>query len=240
MLIAKSLYQNAWEAFLIGHYYQAKNFFVESIKLQQNKVQSCIFLCWIDENELLLDKQPSIIIQEYKAIIKNAWGSINDSSFLGLCYEYGFGVEKNSQQAIIHYRAGVVKNCPLALGQLAVLLSESEEVNPQEIAGYYSRAAEKGYLYMQYMLASHIEAYPDIVFSYRPSIELIEQAAQAGEMNAQNELAKMYEEGIGRIPLSITQALKWYKACCQSSMGSFLYPEALKKVKRLAQIYCSG
>ncbi|KAF0543510.1 calmodulin-dependent protein kinase [Gigaspora margarita] len=87
-------------------------------------------------------------------IIKNAFNNLNlieyqtsaDILWLGYCYEYGIGVEKDENKAFIHYQKSADMNNPNGMFQVGYCyyLGIGVEIDKLKAFNYYLKSAEAG------------------------------------------------------------------------------------------------
>jgi|GEM_PF-3372936 len=153
---------------------------------------------------------------------------------LGLRYHAGNGLPKDKARAAAHLRiaadAGIV-NAQLWLGAL-LETSGGTAAEQAEAEQYYRRAAEQGLAEAQCRLATLLErngggrAEKEVSNWYT-------QAAQQDHREAQFALARLYEEGRGKLKQSYDEAARWYQRAAENGMPGAL--EALVKASQKKQ-----
>jgi TPR repeat protein len=133
---------------------------------------------------------------------------------LGVCYNDGDGVEKNSTQAVYWYRKAAEQGHAKAQNNLGVCYNDGDgvEKNYTQEVYWYRKAAEQGYAKAQYNLGicyfngdgngvdkNHTQA----VYWFR-------KAAEQGDAEAQYNLGVCYYGGYG-VEENKNKSLYWYE-----------------------------
>lgn len=163
-------------------------------------------------------------------------GSAEAEYGLGLCYENGRGVGKDRIKAIEHYEKALKGDKYKAAARLAQIYFDNIGVQPSDLdrAKQYIDIAEE-------WDDEDLKYYEDLVDlceqieralknrEDEKAFRVIVPAAETGDIDAQYELARMYDCGKGTKKNS-TLAIKWYeKAAAQGNVEA---------TYRLAEIYC--
>lgn len=117
----------------------------------------------------------------YKVAAKK--GNTDAMKELGTCYEYGWGVDKDSFEAVKWYRKAAEKGNAQAMSYLGYCY-EKGDIVPQNI-----NESEKW---------------------YRKAFETWQKAAEKGDPNAMESLGARYKNGEG-VPKDFEEAEKWYR-----------------------------
>lgn len=132
-------------------------------------------------------------------------GNANAQYRLGLFYETGYGVDKNSNEAINWYRKAAEqghKEAKAELKKLEKIAQSSKETNP-------------GDAQTQYELGLRYAKGKEIVKDEAEAVKWYLKAAEQGHAKAQNNLGLCYKEGTG-VQKDDEEAAKWFsKAAAQ-------------------------
>lgn len=139
---------------------------------------------------------------------------------LGKCYYFGEGVDTDYKKAVKWYRAAAEQGNGSAQLKLARCYESGVGVNKDyaEALAWYLKAAERGHN----IDAAKISSMQEIVDLFK-KVDL-------GDAEAQLELAKRYEKGIGGMNKDDAESAKWYRktaeqgnAEAQSRVGKMYY-----------------
>jgi len=139
------------------------------------------------------------------ALLQKLAGLGNSSAQFLLHGEYaeGIGVEKNDEQALKWLRQASKIGSADAQAVLGMRYANGEGVNkdPAEARRWLSMAAAHGSGYAKFGLTA---------LDTENHVSLTQQAAEAGDPQAQGALARMYDTGVtGALERNESQALKW-------------------------------
>ncbi|MGI9374310.1 MAG: tetratricopeptide repeat protein [Hyphomicrobiales bacterium] len=118
--------------------------------------------------------------------------------WLGYCYHYGFGTEKDLGKAVEWYRRAAQNNIPQAQNNLAMLHLSGQGVakNPKLAARFLTRAAKLNYAYAQNNLAGLYELGWGVQKNPNQAIQLYQAAAKAGNPKAIANLRRLGGEDV--------------------------------------------
>jgi hypothetical protein len=135
---------------------------------------------------------------------------------LGVCYDFGEGVQKDPQKAAEWYLKAAEQGHPKAQFKLGVCYEYGEGVrkNPQKSVYWYSKAAEHGDAEAQFILGVRYEEGDGVNKNAREAARWYKEAAEQGHPKAQFNLGWCYESGLGK-PKSLDEALSWYKKAAE-------------------------
>ncbi|MFT3742242.1 MAG: tetratricopeptide repeat protein [Gammaproteobacteria bacterium] len=138
---------------------------------------------------------------------------------LGRCYEYGFGVEQNIRQAILHYSSAAELRDPAALNNLGRCYEYGIEVkqNLQQAMNFYKAAIRQGCIVAEYNIGRHNRD----LFSLE-AINTHQSQAAFGYAEAQNNLGKCYAEGIG-VKKDMQLAIDYHRLAANQDHPDALY-----------------
>lgn len=151
---------------------------------------------------------------------------------IGLQYENGLGVPKNSEVAYGWYRTAAEKGLVTAMFNLGHLLYLGDGVpqNYEEAASWFKKASDAGNaaakLYLGIMYENGYGVKPD----FHEALWMYREGAEAGNSNAMYCLALCYLYGDLGITPSRKQAIVWLKKAAEKGNSS-----ALEKLQELEQ-----
>ena len=125
-----------------------------------------------------------------------------DSEFqfrVGVCYEYGHGIEKNSVEAVKWYKLAAKQGHATAQHNLGYAFDCGEGVdkNPEEAEKWYRFAAEQGHVIAQNNLAVLYDQGEDVALDYDEARQLYILSADQGYWRASMNLGAIYLYGKG-------------------------------------------
>ncbi|GBC07361.1 hypothetical protein RclHR1_07400008 [Rhizophagus clarus] len=131
--------------------------------------------------------------------------------YLGLCYQYGRGTDKNDELAFGYFKILAERGYAMGYAKLGLLFSQ---LNQHQLANkWYKKAADNGNVMAMYNIARRLIACKD----YVNAIELLVKSANEDYVEAINTLGFCYEEGNG-VELNPTKAAEMYLKAAR--MGS--------------------
>ncbi len=139
---------------------------------------------------------------------------------MGLMYDYGHGVKKDSAQSIKWYRMAAEQGVPLVQHDLGVKYFQGHgvEQNYQEAAKWWEMSANAGIADSQFNLGLMYYRGIGIAKDYVKAAKLFEDAAKQGHGNAQYSLAVMYAFGQSK-PKDYAEALKWFNKSAEQGIA---------------------
>ncbi len=157
-----------------------------------------------------LKKDYSRAIEILKPLAEN--GNAKAQITMGIMYDYGHGVPKDSAESIKWYRMAAEQGEPLVQLDLGIKYFQGQGVaqNYQEAGKWWEMSANAGVADSQFNLG--LMYYRGIGFEkdFDKASSLFEQAAEQGHANAQYSLAVMYAFGQNR-QKNYTTALNWFR-----------------------------
>lgn len=136
---------------------------------------------------------------------------------LAAMYADGRGVAKDVHQAIKYYVQAAQQGHASAQFHLGRLYESQGFVQDQQKAVYwYSRAGEQGYS-LKYLAAMYYEG-RGVQQDYAQAFKLFQTSAEAGDIDSQYQLGKMYIVGEG-VKKNNTQAIFWLEKAAKHGHG---------------------
>lgn len=134
------------------------------------------------------------------------------SEGLGVCFEYGFGVETNETEAFKYYTLGANENYVAAKYRLGLCYKYGvgTTVNMVEAYRWLSDAAQNGNIYAVYESAMMLLNGDGATKDEEQGAKMLLQAAEEDYSWAQFELGNCYLAGRG-VPEDEVQAMVWYQ-----------------------------
>lgn len=134
------------------------------------------------------------------------------SEGLGVCYEYGFGVETNETEAFKYYTLAANENYVAAKYRLGLCYKygTGTPVNMVEAYRWLSDAAQNGNIYATYESGMMLLNGDGITKDEEQGAKMLLQAAEENYDWAQFELGNCYLAGRG-VPEDDVQAMVWYQ-----------------------------
>lgn len=177
-----------------------------------------------DNYEIYINKQMTLypILDKIAQVAKPVYEYSRENQdkatskmFLGVLYNQGILVERDSEKAVRYLEEASVKNVNIAQWVLAMYYIEGKE----EDKGYYwiKKLAKKNDVKAQYMLGIFYLAKEDEE-SKNEGIEWLIKSAEQNCKDAQLYLGKCYENGIG-VTTNIYKALEWYKRAAEQGLA---------------------
>jgi TPR repeat protein len=139
---------------------------------------------------------------------------------LGLMYDYGHGVEKNSSESMKWYRMAAEQGVPLVQHDIGVkyFQGQSVEQNYIEAAKWWEMSAKAGIADSQFNLGLMYYRGIGIPKNYVKAAKLFDAAAAQGHGNAQYSLAVMYAFGQSK-EKNYATALKWFNKAAEQNVA---------------------
>ena len=136
---------------------------------------------------------------------------------VGLCYEYGEGVEKNLETAVEYYHKAAQQGDADAQCMLGCYYGEGTK-NPdfEKSFFWFQKSAEQGNLNAKFNLSSCYEYGEGVKRDRKKANALLLEVAAAGYPLAQYYVAFYYRKGRYGFPKDLKKAFSWYR---KSAMG---------------------
>ena len=139
---------------------------------------------------------------------------------LGLCYAFGYGVEKNLSEAVKWWRKAAEQGYAQAQCNLGISYANGDgvEKNPTEAVKWYRKAAEQGYAPAQCNLGVFYAFGNGIEKNLSEAVKLLRKAAEQGYAQAQFNLGICYDLGKG-VEKNLSEAVKWYRKAAEQGIA---------------------
>lgn len=139
-------------------------------------------------------------------------GDANAQFHLGLVYENGDGVPKNSAEAAKWYRKAAEQDHKYAQYNLAFLYASGEYItaNPAEVVNWMRRAADGGDADAQFQMGTVYSSGAGVAQNDKEAVKWYRKAAQQGQVKAMFNLGAIYAAGIG-VQKNDSEAVGWYR-----------------------------
>lgn len=136
---------------------------------------------------------------------------------IGLCYEYGLGVEANETQAFKYYHLAAEEDYTSAKYRLGLCYKYGTGTteNMEEAYNWLSEAAEDGNLNAQYEAAMMLLDGKGVAKDEAKGIEMLMKVAEEDHDDAQYELGNCFLTGKG-VAENETQAMYWYQKAAEN------------------------
>ena len=135
---------------------------------------------------------------------------------LGICYNIGLGVGKDSNEAIKWYRQAAEQGNAVAQNNMGNYYNERQ--NYTEAARWYRKAAEQGQIAAQSSLAELYYNGRGVAKDYAEAVKWFRKAAEQGAPGAQYQLGNCYYFGYG-VTQSYAEAVKWYRKAAEIGLA---------------------
>ncbi len=151
--------------------------------------------------------------------VKAEQGDAEAQCDLGVCHEFGNGVEKDLVKAVEWYRRAAEQGLPRAQYNLGVCYEFGKGMwkhMPSAIE-WYTKAAEQGYAEAQCNLAVCFEfgtGVTGVMKNTAKAVEWYRRAAEQGLPRAQCNLGVCYEYGTG-VEKDAAKAVEWYRKAAE-------------------------
>ncbi|MBQ1202099.1 MAG: SEL1-like repeat protein, partial [Alistipes sp.] len=135
---------------------------------------------------------------------------------LGICYNIGLGVGKDSNEAIKWYRKAAEQGNAVAQNNMGNYYNKRQ--NYTEAARWYRKAAEQGQTAAQSSLAELYYNGRGVAKDYAEAVKWFRKAAEQGVPGAQYQLGNCYYFGYG-VTQSYAEAVKWYRKAAEIGLA---------------------
>ncbi len=137
---------------------------------------------------------------------------------LGICYNFGFGIEQNYSEAVHWYRKAAEQGNASAQLNLGNRYANGDgvEQNYSEAVRWYRKAAEQGEAGAQYNLGLF---YYNIEQNYSEAVRWYRKAAEQGYASAQLNLGNCYFDGDG-VEQNHSEAVRWFRKAAEQGNAS--------------------
>jgi C-terminal peptidase prc len=134
----------------------------------------------------------------------------------GICYEFGYGIEKNLPEAVKWYRKAAEQGDARAQVNLGLCYYNGYGVqkNRTEAVKWYRKAAEQGDARVQFNLGVYYYNGDGVDKNLPGAVEWFRKAAEQGHARAQVNLGLCYYNGYG-VQKNRTEAVKWYRKAAE-------------------------
>ena len=163
---------------------------------------------YIEKNDFLL------AVEYYRKAAEQ--GSAEAQNKLGICYNIGLGVAKDSNEALKWYRKAAEQGNAVAQNNMGNYYNERQ--NYTEAARWYRKAAEQGQIAAQSSLAELYYNGRGVAKDYAEAVNWFRKAAEQGVPGAQYQLGNCYYFGHG-VTQSYAEAVKWYRKAAEIGLA---------------------
>lgn len=131
---------------------------------------------------------------------------------LGICYEFGFGVEENNTEAFKYYTLAAEKDNTASKYRLGLCYKYGTGTteNMTEAYNWFSKAAENEHFNAQYETAMMLLDGKGVAQDEQKAVEMLKKIAEDDHDDAQFELGNCYLTGRG-VSEDEAQAMFWYQ-----------------------------
>lgn len=131
---------------------------------------------------------------------------------IGMCYEFGIGVEAQPAKAFGYYKQAAERRNQEASYRLArcYYFGVGTEIDKATAYGYFMEVAQQGNVYACYFVAVQLLEGDGIPMDLRDGVEWLIKAAEADHAEAQYKLANCYLMGDG-VEENEDLALEWFE-----------------------------
>lgn len=141
---------------------------------------------------------------------------------VGLCYRYGYSVDKDEKKAFEYYMMAANQGYVDALDKVGVAYDDGIGVDPDfdKALDYLTRAAEAGDIY-SYVNLGDLYSFTDSAHEDQAkAFDYYMKGVDGGEEHAYWHIGRMYLYGVGR-DIDYKQAMEWFKKAADlgSSFG---------------------
>jgi TPR repeat protein len=160
-------------------------------------------------------------------------GDLGAQNNLGVCYEYGDGVQKDLQQAVDWYEKAAQKGYPAAQYNLGGSYASGSGLDKdlKKAAEWYTKAAEQDHVVSQRCLARCYENGEGVEKDMKKAVEWYLKAAENGDAVSQFNIGAFYETG-EHVEKDDEKAMYWFRqsAINGSPHGQFLLAVRIKEM----------
>lgn len=147
---------------------------------------------------------------------------------IGMCYEFGIGVEAQPAKAFGYYKQAAERRNQEASYRLArcYYFGVGTEIDKAAAYGYFMEVAQQGNVYACYFVAVQLLEGDGIPMDLRDGVEWLMKAAEADHAEAQYKLANCYLMGDG-VEENEDLALEWFERAADNG-----HEEAIRLTKK--------
>ncbi len=168
----------------------------------------------IKGDEYIEKKDFLLAVEYYRKAAEQ--GNAEAQNKLGICYNIGLGVAKDSNEAIKWYRKAAEQGNAVAQNNMGNYYNERQ--NYTEAARWYRKAAEQGQIAAQSSLAELYYNGRGVAKDYAEAVKWFRKAAEQGAPAAQYQLGNCYYFGYG-VTQSYAEAVKWYRKAAEIGLA---------------------
>ncbi len=151
---------------------------------------------------------------------------------VGVMYDEGTGVARNTERAADWWHRAAVQGHPLAQHNLALFLIERAQEADLELAAHrLQQAASAGFAPSQYSLGKLFAAGLGVERDDERAFALFLQSGRAGFVKAQYSLGKLYRDGLG-VEADAGESVSWFSQAAHQGYA--------KAQEKLATRYAEG
>jgi TPR repeat protein/tRNA A-37 threonylcarbamoyl transferase component Bud32 len=170
------------------------------------------------ERILLITGTEESFLREATPRRVNAWRAAAEQRspvgqlLLGLCFDFGLGVEQDHAEALRWYRKAADQGFAAAQSKLGWMYRDGRGVEQDhaEALRWYRKAADQGDATAQYEIGVTYENGWGAAVDHAEALRWYRLAADKGFATAQNNIGAMYENGWG-VAVDYAEALRWYQ-----------------------------
>ena len=136
---------------------------------------------------------------------------------LGLCYDNGYGVEKDVDMAFVWYHKAAKQGNSHAQNDVGVYYDHHN--NTKTAVVWYHKAAKQGFGAAQFNLGLCFQNGEGVVKDLVKAVEWYRQAAKQNDVDAENSLGDCYYDGDGVVQ-DFKKAVVWYRRAAEKGFGT--------------------
>lgn len=165
-------------------------------------------------------------------------GIAEAQNWLGEIYYYGYGVDKDYEQAVAWYRKAAEQGEASAQNNLGVMYKKGNGVDKddEQAVKWFRKAAEQGEALAQNNLGLMYKNGYGVAQDYGQAVEWFRKAAEQGNTSGQGNLGVMYKNGYG-VAQDDEQAVEWFRKAAEQgdARGQFSLGVMYEHGKGVAQ-----
>lgn len=151
-------------------------------------------------------------------------GDLDAQNKLGVCYDFGLGVEKDEASAAKWYRRAAEQGFAKAQFNIAgsYWMGRGVDKNPTEAESWCRKAAEQGYVDAQYELTARYWKGIGVEKNQNEAVKWCHKAAELGLAEAQFDLAGGYMNGNG-VEKDPAEGMRWLRKAAEQGYSKAQY-----------------
>ena len=150
----------------------------------------------------------------YWFVLSSKQGDVRAANGIGRCYYNGYGVKRWPRNAFNWFVFSAEGGCPEGMNNVGKCYEEGYGVmwiNEKKATKYYEAAANLGYVPAQWNAGRRYFYGTGVEKQVEKGIQYLKNAANQGSSSAQFMLGNIYVEGLQKIEIDTTEAVKWYQ-----------------------------